>query len=116
MANLSMRICISSVKIGAGRLADGSFRVPPRRSHHRSRLQPIPGAENPSQDRQARRDEQRGEAEARGDADVALAEKAPAKAADEVDNWVEQADRAPELRQHVDPIVKASRGSGRPGD
>ena len=35
-------------------------------------------------------------------ADVALAVEAPAEAADQIDDRIEQADRPPERRQHVD--------------
>ena len=55
-----------------------------------SSLQPIPRSENPPQRQQAGRDERRGEAEADSDADVAAAVEAPAKAADEIDDGIEQ--------------------------
>src|SRR5271154_2940098 len=66
-----------------------------------SRLQAPSGAEYEDQRREARGDEEHREAEADGDADVALAEEAPAEAADEIDHGIEQADGAPEWRQHV---------------
>src|ERR1700691_6507983 len=72
------------------------------------RLQAPSGAEDPCQNRQTYGDEQRREPEARADADVALAIEAPAKAADQIDHGIEQADRAPERRQHVDRVERAA--------
>ena len=72
------------------------------------RPQPIAGAENPPQHRQAYGDEGRGEGEAADDADIAAAIEAPAETADQIDDRIEQADRAPERRQHVDRVERAA--------
>src|ERR1700739_1954989 len=73
-----------------------------------SRLESPTGAENPPQQEQADRNEQRREAEAAPDADVALTVKTPAEAADEIDDGIDQADGAPERRQHVVGIKRAA--------
>src|SRR5580692_9384086 len=73
-----------------------------------SRLQAPSGVEDPCQNREANGDEQRREPEARADADVPLAIEAPTKAADQIDDGIEQTDRAPERRQHVDRIKGAA--------
>src|SRR5277367_6477761 len=78
-----------------------------------SRLQPPSGAKDPRQNPEADGNEQRREPEARGDTDVALAVEAPTEAADEVDHGIEQADCAPERRQHVDRIERAAEESER---
>src|SRR5277367_5017450 len=78
-----------------------------------SRLQPPSGAKDPRQNPEADGNEQRREPEARGDTDVALAVEAPTEAADEVDHGIEQADCAPERRQHVDRVERAAEESER---
>src|SRR5580698_7048067 len=64
-------------------------------------LQPITRLEYPGDDRQAGRQEQKRHAEADPDADIGDAIETPAKAADEIDDRIDQRQGAPERRQHV---------------
>src|SRR3546814_18187671 len=71
-------------------------------------LQPPAGLENPRDQREAQDEEARDRGEADADAHIALVEEAPAETADQIHNRVEQAHRAPRLRQHVDRIEGAA--------
>ena len=74
--------------------------VAPRRpgaEPRRSGLQPVAGPEHPADDREAEEEEAQGRGEADADADVADAVEAPAEAADQIDDRVEQGDRPPRL-------------------
>src|SRR6185437_14538016 len=73
-----------------------------------SRLEAPAGPEDPGQNGEAQGNEQDGEPEAGRDADIAPAIEAPTEAADEIDHGIEQADGAPERRQHVDRIEGAA--------
>src|SRR6185312_5660128 len=57
-----------------------------------SRLEAPAGAANPAKHGQAQGNEQDGEPEVGGNADVALAIKTPAEAADQIEHRIEQAD------------------------
>src|SRR3546814_20135219 len=74
-------------------------------------LEPIAAAEDPEDHAQAQRQEQRHRGHADGDADVALAEEGPAKAADQLDDGVEQRHRLP--RQGQTRPRKIGRTAGR---
>ena len=80
-------------------LADGSLSQAVRHSDCEARrpllLHPVPGPEHPRDDRDAGEQEHERHREAQPDGDVRLAEEAPAKAADQVHDRVEQRDRAP---------------------
>src|SRR5713226_3003147 len=67
-----------------------------------SALQPIAGLENPSYYRQADQEKSQGHCQARPDAHVRRFIEAPAETADQIDYGIEQSDRAPRGRQHVD--------------
>src|SRR5438477_11376008 len=71
-------------------------------------LEPLAGLEDPGHERQRYRHEHQGHREADRDAHVGDAVEAPAEAADEVDDGVEQGNRLPEWRQHVDRIEAAA--------
>src|SRR5262250_3526561 len=64
----------------------------------RSALQPVPGLEEPAQKRQADDEEHEDRGEARDDRHVGGAVEAPAEAADQVNDRVEQAEGAPRGR------------------
>src|SRR5436190_5458401 len=85
-------------------------RRPPSGLH----LQPIPGPEDPRAYREEYREEDDRHAEAHPDADVGDTVEAPAKAADQVDDRVEQGHRLPHRRQHVDRVeAPAEKGERR---
>src|SRR3712207_3101758 len=65
------------------------------------RLQAVTRLEDPPHRRQAHDQEEDRHAEAQGDAHVGDAVEAPAEAADQVHDGVEQGDRLPERGQHV---------------
>src|SRR5262249_9980529 len=64
-------------------------------------LQPIPGLEEPGSDRHAQREKAKRHGNAQSDMHVGDIEKAPAEARDQIDQRVEQRDRAPERRQYA---------------
>ena len=71
-------------------------------------LQAPAGLEDPGHHAEAKQQEKQGHAQAHADADIPLAEEAPAEAADQIDDRVEQADRLPGLGQHRDRIKGAA--------
>src|SRR5581483_5562904 len=73
-----------------------------------SAFQAITGSENPTYQRETGREESERHREADSDADVRRCIEAPAKAADQIHDRIEQADGAPPRRQHVDRIERAA--------
>src|SRR5688572_9574843 len=73
------------------------------------RLEPVAGAENPPDDAKADDQERQRHAEADADMHVGYAEEAPAEAADEIHDRVEQRDSLPDRRQHVDRVERAAK-------
>src|SRR5690606_31268084 len=74
----------------------------------------IASAEDPADDHDADEQEPKRHAEAYGDRDIGNAEESPAKTAHQIDDRVEQGDRAPDAGQHVDRIEGAPKeGKGR---
>src|SRR5687767_7411535 len=74
------------------------------------------GLENPPDEDQAGGEEHQRHAEADRDADVGMPEKAPAEARHKIEHRVEQADRLPDRRQHVDRIETAAEKGKRRDD
>src|SRR5207253_5779492 len=79
-------------------------------------LEPVSGFEYPRHDRQRYRHEHDRHGEADSDAHVGDAVEAPAEAADQIDHRVEQRDRLPQGRQHIDRIEAASQKGQRSDD
>ena len=79
-------------------------------TRHRTRsvLEPIPGPEHPEDHAQTQRKEQRDRGDTHVKPDIALPEKGPSEAADQIDDGVEQGDRAPCRGQHVERIKRAA--------
>ena len=77
---------------GVGRADQEQARRPPSLG-----LQPVAGPEHPADDGEAEEEEAQGRREADADADVGGAVEAPAEAADQIDDRVEQGDRPPRL-------------------
>src|SRR5258706_2282107 len=71
-------------------------------------LEPVPGPEDPDHHRQTDNEEQQRCAEAHPYSDIRGPVEAPAKAADQVHHGVEQAERAPGGREHVDRVERAA--------
>ena len=92
----------------------------PRPSAHekqvRSGLQPVAGLEHPPDHRHAQREEHQRHRDADGDIDIGHLEKAPAEAADQIDDRIEQCDRPPERRQHAGRIEGAAEKGQRRND
>src|SRR5258706_1167970 len=78
-------------------------------------LQAEPGFEYPGDYSQASSQESQGHGHADADAHIGGAVKAPAEAADQVHDGIEQAEGAPGRRQHVDRI-KGAAEEGERGD
>src|ERR1700739_1423407 len=78
-----------------------------------SRLEFVPGAKDGPNRREARQQEYHDHGETDNDVDVGNAVEAPAEAADEVHDRVEQSHLLPKRRQHVDGIEAAAEESER---
>jgi len=72
------------------------------------RSQAIAGLEDPPDDGQAHDEKQDGDRDADADVHVGKLEEAPAEAADQVNERVEQRDRPPERRQQARRIERAA--------
>src|SRR4051812_394583 len=73
-----------------------------------SRLEAIARPEDPGHDGEADGQHQGGRREADADMDVGDAVEAPAEAADEVDDRIEQRHHLPQRRQHLDRVEAAA--------
>src|SRR5690242_4815697 len=71
-------------------------------------LQPVAGLEDPPHGRETGAEKNRDGRKAHLDIDISDLEEAPAKAADEVNDRVEQGDRLPHRRQHLDRVEAAA--------
>src|SRR5690242_3078339 len=79
-------------------------------------LELVAGAEHPPHDGEAEREKRQRHCNAHGHAHVGDAEEAPAEAADQVDDRIEQGDGAPERRQHGGGIEAAAKKAQRRDD
>jgi hypothetical protein len=79
-----------------------------RRDFRELILQPIAGLEEPGNDRHAEREKSKRDGHAQSDMHVGDIEEAPAESRNQIDQRVEQRDRAPERRQHVRRIKGAA--------
>src|SRR6267154_3449175 len=79
-------------------------------------LESIAGPEDPRHDRERHREECTGHGEAHPHAHVGQAVEAPAESAHEVDHGVEERDRPPEGRKHVDGVEAAAEKGERRDD
>jgi hypothetical protein len=79
-------------------------------------LEPISGLEDPSHYHQACRQEHRGHGEAYADTNIGDPVETPAEAADQIDHGIEQCDRLPEGRQHIDGVETAAEKGQRRDD
>src|SRR5712692_8252950 len=71
-------------------------------------LQPVAGLEDPPHRGEADGQEQQGHAQADADRDVGGLEEAPAEAADQIDDRIEQRERLPDRRQDLDRVEGAA--------
>src|SRR5688572_27817306 len=71
-------------------------------------LEPVPCPEDPGDDAEAQEQECAGHDEADADSDIGAFIEAPAEPADQVNDGIEQADRAPWLWQDVDRVEAAA--------
>src|SRR5688572_13863539 len=81
-----------------------------------SALQPVAGTEDPVHDTEAEQEEAKRGGETHADGDVRRPVETPAEAADQVHHRIEQAERAPERRQHVDRVEGAAQERERRDD
>src|SRR5215831_14250427 len=79
-------------------------------------LEPIACLENPPHSRKANGEECRRHAEADAYADIRNSIEAPAEAADQVNDWVDQCDRLPNWRQNLDGVEAATQEAQRGDD
>src|SRR5580658_6563323 len=86
---------------------DGLIRILSR-SRTESGFQSPAGPQHPRHDQQAHHQKRRHEAQAHTDTDIGEAVETPPEAADQIDDGVEQGDRAPDRRQDVDAVEAAA--------
>src|SRR6266481_2167547 len=79
-------------------------------------LEPIARLENPPHHREADGEEYRRHAQADAHADVGDAVKAPAEAADQINHRIDESDRLPNRRQHLDGVEAAAKEAQRGDD
>src|ERR1700722_20983535 len=82
----------------------------------RSILQPKSRLEHPGDDAEANGQETHGHGHAGADAHISIAIEAPAEAADQVHDGIEQTESAPGRRQHVDGVEGPSEECERSDD
>ena len=85
-------------------------------SHQKLRLESVSRLEDPPHRHQAHGQEADRHGQAQADAHVGDPVETPAEAADQVDHRVEQGDRLPERRQHIDRVEAAAEEDQRRDD